>query len=57
MSALVRYLHFLLSALNELPKEAEDNFYRGVGPDAVKVGRRPVTHRSIMILCIVLSDL
>ena len=34
---LIRYLHFLLSALNALPKESEDNFYRGVGPDAVKV--------------------
>jgi len=29
------YLHFLLSALDRLPKEPEGDFFRGVGPDAV----------------------
>ena len=30
----LRYLHFLLEAINNLPKEPEGIFYRGVGPDA-----------------------
>ncbi len=38
---MIRYLHYLLSALDRLPKEPESDFYRGVGPDAVRASPPP----------------
>uniref|UniRef100_A0A7S0QWG2 NAD(P)(+)--arginine ADP-ribosyltransferase n=1 Tax=Cryptomonas curvata TaxID=233186 RepID=A0A7S0QWG2_9CRYP len=37
LNQLKGYLFFLLEALNNLPKEPEEVFYRGVGPDAIQV--------------------
>ncbi len=36
----LRYLYFLLGAINKLPKEPEGVVYRGVGPDAIKARQR-----------------
>ncbi len=35
-----RYLHYLLSALDGLPKEPEGDFFRGVGPEALTASSR-----------------
>eukprot|EP00291_Cryptomonas_curvata_P029934 CAMPEP_0172210972 /NCGR_PEP_ID=MMETSP1050-20130122/36127_1 /TAXON_ID=233186 /ORGANISM="Cryptomonas curvata, Strain CCAP979/52" /LENGTH=183 /DNA_ID=CAMNT_0012891339 /DNA_START=634 /DNA_END=1186 /DNA_ORIENTATION=- len=37
LNQLKGYLFFLLEALNNLPKEPEEVFYRGVGPDAIQI--------------------